>query len=156
MKQVLPQRKQVAVDIDDVARLRSVIGKLGRRLRATNAGAGLSATQLSVLFQVANAGSIGVGELAAREGLNPTMLSRAIGHLVELGLVRREIDPEDRRAGLVVLTAPGRRLRDRARSERNDALARVLSEASDEQRRAIVAALPALEDLVDRLAELRR
>ncbi|HEX3806522.1 MAG TPA: MarR family transcriptional regulator [Gaiellaceae bacterium] len=151
MKQVLPESKELVAP-DDVVRLRAVLGKLSRRLRATKASAGLTPTKLSVLFEVVRAGSIGVGELAAREGINPTLLSRVIGQLCDAGLVRRETDPADRRSALVVSTAAGRRLRDRARSERNDALARLLAEASDADREAIVAALPALEGLAERLA----
>jgi DNA-binding MarR family transcriptional regulator len=151
VKQVLPEGKDLVAP-DDVVRLRAVLGKLSRRLRATKASAGLTPTQLSVLFEVVRARSIGVGELAAREGINPTLLSRVIGQLCDAGLVRRETDPADRRSALVVSTAAGRRLRDRARSERNDALARLLAEARDEDREAIVAALPALEGLAERLA----
>ena len=136
---------------DDVARLRAVLGKLSRRLRQTKTSASLTPTQLAVLFAVVRAGSIGAGELAAREGMNPTMLSRAIGNLADAGLVRRETDPADRRSALVVPTAAGRKLHDRARSERNDVLARALGAASDQDREAIAAALPALEELAERL-----
>lgn len=143
------------VSPDDIARLRSVIGKLSRRLRPTKASAGLTPTQLSVLFQVVACESVGVGELAKSEGLNPTLLSRTIGHLVEQGLLRREPDPNDRRAAVVEATAAGRKLRDRARSERNDVLAQLLSDASAEDRRAVVEALSALERLAERLREVR-
>ena len=151
MRQVLPVSNDLSAD--DVARLRAVLGKLSRRLRQTKASADLTPTQLSVLFAVVRAGSIGAGELAAREGLNPTMLSRAIGNLTDAGLVRRETDPADRRSALVAPTAAGRKLYDRACSERNDALARVLGAASEDDREAIAAALPALEALAKRLCE---
>lgn len=132
-----------------------MIGKLSRRLRPTKASAGLTPTQLSVLFQVVACESVGVGELAKSEGLNPTLLSRSIGHLVDQGLLRRESDPNDRRAAVVQPTAAGRKLRDRARSERNDVLARLLADAGDDDRRTLVDALPALERLAERLKEAR-
>jgi DNA-binding MarR family transcriptional regulator len=143
------------VSSDDVARLRAVIGKLSRRLRPTKASAGLTPTQLSVLFQVVACDSVGVGELAKSEGLNPTLLSRTIGRLVEQGLVRRETASDDRRAAVVEPTAAGRKLRDRARTERNDILARLLADASPEDRRVVLAALPALERLAEQLKEAR-
>jgi DNA-binding MarR family transcriptional regulator len=155
VKQLLPESKELDAP-DDIVRLRVVLGKLSRRLRATKASAGLTPTQLSVLFEVVRARSVGVGELAAREGINPTLLSRVIGQLSDAGLVRRETDPDDRRSALVVSTAAGRRLRDRARSERNDVLARLLAEAHEDDRAAIIAALPALEGLAERLAAARR
>ena len=145
----MPASKDLTAD--DVVRLRAVLGKLSRLLRQTKASAELTPTQLSVLFAVVRAGSIGAGELAAREGLNPTMLSRAIGNLTEAGLIRRETAPADRRSAVVVPTAAGRKLTERARSERNDALARALAAASDGEREAIAAALPALEELAERL-----
>ncbi len=151
VKQVIAE----LVELEDVARLRAAIGKLSRRLRQTRASADLTPTQLSVLFQIVQAGSIGIGELADREGLNPTLLSRTIGHLVAAGLVRRDTDPADRRAAVVVATAAGRKLRDRARSERNDALARALASAAHDDREAIAAALPALERLAESLREAR-
>ena len=144
------------VSPDEVARLRGVIGKLSRRLRPTKASAGLTPTQLSVLFHVVACDSVGVGELAKSEGLNPTLLSRTIGHLVDAGLLRRETDPNDRRAAVVEPTAAGRKLRDRARSERNDVLARLLADTSADDRRLLVEALPALERLAERLKEVRR
>jgi DNA-binding MarR family transcriptional regulator len=115
----------------------------------------LTPTQLSVLFQVVACESVGVGELAKSEGLNPTLLSRTIGHLVEQGLLRRETDQNDRRAAVVAPTAAGRKLRDRARTERNDVLARLLADASAEDRRAVVEALSALERLAEHLKEVR-
>jgi DNA-binding MarR family transcriptional regulator len=133
-----------------------VLAKLQRRLRTTKAGEGLTPTQLSVLFHVVSCESVGVGELASSEGLNPTLLSRTIGHLVEEGLLRRDTDPSDRRAAVVVATAAGRKLRDRARSERNDVLTRVLAASTAEDRRAIVGALSALERLAEGLKEARR
>jgi|SRR5581483_3580078 len=136
---------------DDVARLRAAIGKLSRRLRSTRAGADLTPTQLSVLFEIVKEGPLGIGELAEREALNPTLLSRTIGRLVERGLVRRDSDPSDRRAARVEATAAGRRLRDRARSERNDALTRALATLPEESQERLLDALPDLELLASAL-----
>jgi DNA-binding MarR family transcriptional regulator len=149
------QISAVEVPLEEVARLRAVIGKLARHLRSS-AGAGLTPTQRSVLFELVHAGEpVRIGDLAAREGLNPTLLSRVIGHLVEEGLVVRAADASDRRAATVAATPKGRRLRDRARSERNDVLARLLAEASPEEREALLAALPALEALAEAVKEQR-
>jgi DNA-binding MarR family transcriptional regulator len=144
------------VSAEEVAQLRSVVAKLARHLRPTTATASLTPTQRSVLFELVRAETpVRIGDLAVREGINPTLLSRVIGHLVDQGLVVRAADSADRRAATVAATAKGRRLRDRARSERNDVLARVLAEATDAQRAAIVAALPALEALAEGVKEAR-
>jgi DNA-binding MarR family transcriptional regulator len=142
-------------DLDTVARLRAVIARLSRRLRPTQAATGLTPTQLSVLVTVVLRDSIRLADLAAHEGLNPTMLSRIVGQLVANELVRRVADPADGRAGFVEATAGGRRLHARIRQERNDALLTQLAGMNEEERRLVVAALPALEVLADRLREAR-
>ena len=50
------------------------------------------------------------GDLAEAEAINPTLLSRVLGHLEEAGLVARGADPEDARCTLVSATPAGTRL----------------------------------------------
>ncbi len=104
------------------ARLRAVIGRLSRRLRPTVAGSGLTPSQISVLFTIVRLGPLGLSELAAIEGLNPTMLSRITAQLCDSGLIRREADPSDRRSANVLSTTAGRRMRERIHRERTRAL----------------------------------
>jgi DNA-binding MarR family transcriptional regulator len=59
---------------EDVVRLRGALARIARSIDRQVSGDGLTRTQLSVLGTVARKGSIGVGELADAEGLNPTML----------------------------------------------------------------------------------
>jgi len=139
-------------DTDDVARLRATIYDLARRLRPTEATAGMTPTQLSVLLSVVRSGPMRAGELAESQSLNPTMLSRVLAFLCDRGLVRRAPDPRDRRATIVEATAAGRKLRERMRRERNAKLAPVLDELTAADRDAILRALPALETLAELLA----
>lgn len=92
-----------------------------------------------------------LSELAASEGINPTMLSRVVADLVDAGLLERANDPTDRRAATVKLTPSGKRLFERMRRERTDALSSALSELDDRSRARIEAALPALEELAEQL-----
>jgi DNA-binding MarR family transcriptional regulator len=141
-------------ELDTPARLRAAIGKLSRRLRPTAAGsaAGLTPTRASILLHVVREGRVRVSELAAAEGINPTMLSRVAADLAEAGLVQRQSDAADRRAAWLKSTAAGRRLAERIRRERSGALAAALQELTSDQRAALEAALPALEALADHLA----
>jgi DNA-binding MarR family transcriptional regulator len=136
---------------DDGARLRAVIGKLSRRLRPTVAGSGLTPSQISVLFTIVRLGPLRLSELAEIEGLNPTMLSRITAQLCEADLIRREPDPEDRRAALVRATAAGRRIRERIHRERTQALSKHVEALEEHQREALWSALPVLEELAERL-----
>jgi DNA-binding MarR family transcriptional regulator len=157
------QAEQKSTAIDDletgdeaVARLRVVVAKLGRQLRTTQAGAGLTPTQISVLFSVARRGPLRLSELAEIEGLNPTMLSRVIAQLTDDDLLKRAADPSDRRAALVDATARGRRLREKINRERNRVLSLELDGLSPAARESIMAALPALEALADQLRNRSR
>jgi DNA-binding MarR family transcriptional regulator len=148
-----PTTTLIPIDTDEVTRLRAAIFRLGRWLRPTEAAAELTPTQISVLMTVVSRETVRLGDLAAIEGLNPTMLSRVLGVLVERGLVKRVADPDDRRAALVASTAAGRRVRERMRKERSAKLEPVLAALSNAERQSIVAALPALEQLGDLLRE---
>jgi DNA-binding MarR family transcriptional regulator len=144
---------KTAIDTDAAARLRSVIGRLSRRLRPTETAvaAGLTPTRLAVLQKVSWHGSIRLSELAAAEGINPTMLSRVTADLVEAGLLERSSDEGDRRAAWVKATAAGKRLNERIRRERTDALKLALGALTDADLKLIENALPALEQLADQI-----
>jgi DNA-binding MarR family transcriptional regulator len=145
-------------DLDTTARLRAVIGKLSRRLRPTPTAraAGLTPTRISVLLTVVREGPIRLSDLAEAEGINPTQLSRAIAHLVDTGLVERSADEGDRRAAWLEPTTAGRKLTDRIRRERTDALNMALTELDPDERERIGTALTALEHLAEQLREGER
>ena len=92
-----------------------------------------------------------LSELAESEGINPTMLSRVTVDLVDAGLLERVSDHGDRRAAWVKATRSGKRLAERMRRERTDALKVALAALSEDDRRVIEQALPALELLAEQL-----
>jgi DNA-binding MarR family transcriptional regulator len=145
------------LDIDTASRLRVAIGRLSRRLRTTAAGsaAGLTPTRISVLLTVVRAGPIRLSVLAEVESLNPTMLSRIIADLGDAGLVARTSDDGDRRAAWVEATANGRRLAERMRRERTDAVNEAMEALTPGDRRLLEGALPALEHLAEQLKDRR-
>jgi DNA-binding MarR family transcriptional regulator len=132
---------------DDVTRLRTAIGMLARSLRYTDAGAGLTPSELTVLSTIARSGPIGLSELAALQRLNPTMLSRIAGKLCEAGLIERTASPDDRRAAVVDVTAAGRRRHRAIQAERTESLTRHVEALAPADAAALLAALPALEAL---------
>jgi DNA-binding MarR family transcriptional regulator len=146
-----------ALDTDTAARLRVAIARLGRRLRTTAAGsaAGLTPTRISVLLTVVREGPVRLSTLADVEGLNPTMLSRAISHLVDAGLLTRTSDDGDRRAAWVRATPDGEELAERMRRERTDALIEALDGLPAADRALLDQALPALEGLAEQLKDRR-
>lgn len=141
------------LDLETTARLRAVIGRLSRRLRPTPTAlaAGMTPTRISVLLTVVREGRIGLSDLAAAESINPTQLSRAIAQLLEAGLVERSADQGDRRAAWVKPTSAGKRLAERIRGERTDALNLALETLDPAERERIFAALGSLERLAEQL-----
>jgi DNA-binding MarR family transcriptional regulator len=139
-----------AIEPDDVARLRAVIGRLSRKLNASVADVGFSPSQLSVLGSVARRGPLGVGELAELEGINPTMLSRIVGKLHDADLIARIARPDDGRAVVVQVTPAGRKLQQRVQALRSKALTDQLASIPADQAAELIAALPALEALAAR------
>jgi DNA-binding MarR family transcriptional regulator len=104
-----------------------------------------------VLLATVRRGPIRLSELAESEGINPTMLSRVIADLGDAGLLERASDEGDRRAAWVKATAAGKRLSERIHRERTAAVDAALSQLSDSEQRLIEQALPALEQLAERL-----
>jgi DNA-binding MarR family transcriptional regulator len=148
----------VEIEIETAARLRAAIGRLSRRLRPTAAGtaAGLTPTRVTVLLDVVRRGQARLADVASAEGINPTMLSRVIADLVEAGLVERATDERDRRTVWVRATPAGRRLAERMRRERTDAVNLALEGLTEAERATVQRALPALEALAEQLSSERR
>jgi DNA-binding MarR family transcriptional regulator len=130
-----------------VTRLRVAVLLLARRLRTTSAEEGLTPTQYGVLATLERDGPLRAGDLAETEALNPTMLSRVLGHLEERGLAARSADAEDRRATWARSTASGRRLVRRLRRRRSALLLERMDRLDEADLHALLAALPALEAL---------
>jgi DNA-binding MarR family transcriptional regulator len=141
------------LDLETAARLRTVIGRLSRLLRPAPAAvaAGLTPTRISVLLTLVREGSVRLSDLADYEAVNPTQLSRTIAQLVESGFVERWTDRDDRRAAWVKPTPAGKRLAERIRRERTDALSVALEELTPQERDRIVTALTGLEELAELL-----
>jgi DNA-binding MarR family transcriptional regulator len=143
-------------DIDEVARLRVALAKISRAIDRMSAEDGYTRTQLSVLGTVARLKSVGMGELAEIEGLNPTMLSRVVGQLEAGGLISRGVGETDRRSVQVQATPAGRSLHLKLRRRRTEVLTQQLAELPPGLAVDLLASLPALEALGDQMQTLRR
>ncbi len=141
--------------VEMAGRLRTVVARVTRRLRHTQSHGALSPSQWEVLATVAKSGPIRFTDLADTEGLNPTMLSRIAAKLEAAGLVERAQDREDGRVAHLTVTAAGRRLHATYRAERTDALLMAIDRLGEKDRRALAAALPALEAVAEHLRDGR-
>lgn len=143
------RRTSPAREVEAVAdRLHSAALHLLRRLRAEDDASGISPPRLSALSVVVFAGPIGIGELAAAEGVAAPTMTRLVDGLERDGLVGRGPDPDDRRGVLVRATPKGSRELRRGRRRRVQALAAGLRrlDATD------LAAVARGAELIERIA----
>lgn len=105
----------------------------------------LSTNQLSAMGVLINHGDLQMGELAARELVQPPSMTRVVNDLERRGFVRRYDNPADRRQALVSLTERGREVLLSNRRRRNDWLARRIAALDPAEREILRQAVPILE-----------
>ena len=137
------------MEADEAVRLRRAINRLARRFNTSATDEGLTPTQASVLALIAHRGPIAIAELLRLEQINPTMLSRVVGRLDEIGLIVRTPDPDDLRSASLVATDEGRRVHDRILAQRAETVSMSAKRLSAEEHARLIEALPALERLAD-------
>jgi DNA-binding MarR family transcriptional regulator len=71
---------------------------------------GITLTQCHLLTEIGWAGTASLNTLSERLGVDKSTMSRNIDILVNNGLVSRTTDPDNRRAVVITLTAPGQHL----------------------------------------------
>lgn len=108
----------------DVAdQLHSAALHLLRSLRKVDAASGLTAPRLSVLSVVVFAGPRTLGQLAAAEQVKPPTMTRLVAALEKEGLVKREVDRNDRRITRIHATRKGEKVMFAGRERRVSNLA---------------------------------
>src|SRR5205814_10222001 len=99
----------VQTDTQLASRLRLAVMRLARVLRQ-KAQDPITPSQLSALVSIERDGPVTLGELAALESVVPPTMTRIVVALEEQELVRREVDPGERRIAGGDIAAVGRRL----------------------------------------------
>jgi DNA-binding MarR family transcriptional regulator len=126
------------LDPDLVDQLRLAVVRLERRLRKIGLTEGVTPSQYSALSLVGRHGPLRLGELARREQISKSTVTRLVAGLERGGLVRRTEDDTDGRSAFVELSAEGRDLLSEMTRGSNDYL-RDRLEALDEHDRARLA-----------------
>jgi len=132
----------------EIARLRLVTVRLARRFRK-HSGTDVSPSQLSALTTLLRHGPLRIGQLADREQISKSSVTRLAARLEALGLAERTPDSEDGRSAWIGLTAQGEELMAAHDSRADEYLARQLAGLEPADRQVLVAALPVLERLLD-------
>jgi DNA-binding MarR family transcriptional regulator len=151
VKDATKAQRASTANVEAADRLRAAVTRLSRTLRLTHVDGNLSPSQREVLFTITRRGPMRLSELAANEGLNPTMVSRIVSHLENAKLVTRSSDATDARVIHIEATDAGRALCQEMRNERTDALLSALEQLTAAQRADLANLLPTLEALVHTL-----
>jgi DNA-binding MarR family transcriptional regulator len=136
----------VSPDVASADRLRLTLTRLIRTLRRRGRSR-LTPSQVSALSTVEEYGPIRISALATYESLGAPAATRVVASLEELELVERSVDPDDKRASLVMLSERGRVELNELKRERTLDISSMLERLSAKERQTIEAALPALEKI---------
>jgi|SRR4051794_39596354 DNA-binding MarR family transcriptional regulator len=130
--------------------LRSLAGKLKRRLREQAGPNDLTPSQISVLLRLEKDGPATVSSLARSEGMRPQSMSAAVAGLQAAGLVDGAPDPGDGRQTILSLTRACRDWIRAGRAARQDWLSRTIAaRLSSREQDELAAAIGLLKRLVD-------
>ena len=135
---------------EDPGQLADLLHRLMRRLRRSQAEQlaplGLTPAQERALRIISRSDEpLRMTELADRLGIVPRSLTTVVDALEEAGLVRREIDPSNRRAILLRLTGQGTAVRDELREARRHAAEDLFAPLPDDDRELLVNLLTRLD-----------
>jgi len=130
--------------------IRTVCGKLKRRLREHGGRDDLTPSQVSVVLRLDKDGSSTVSSLARAEGIRPQSMSAVVTSLQAAGLVRGVPDPSDGRQTLISLTPKCLKRLQVGRAARQDWLTSTISQKlSVREQEKLRAALEILSRLVE-------
>lgn len=128
---------------DDLSLARAVLvvmPRFGRIAWHAAQQCGMTSPERGRLLWVIGDRPVRAGLVAQQLKLSAGAVTELVERLVDEGLVRRDADPDDRRAVVLALTAEGRRVRERYELAASSALAEVLGRLTAPQRRRLRAA----------------
>ncbi len=109
----------------------------------------ISSSTVSGLERLRTDGPLRVSELAVLEGMTQPGVTLLINRMADSGWAERVPDPTDGRAALVRITPAGTAVLDRRHALRAQILRDRMAALSGSDRTLLLAALPAIERLVD-------
>lgn len=114
---------------------------------------GLSFSQINVLMRMVHEGKAGVSKIGEQMGVTNAAASQAIDRLVQLGLVERTEDPDDRRAKRLGLTPKGRALIEKGIAARSKWVEGLTDALTPEQQDSIISALTLLTEAARKMED---
>jgi DNA-binding MarR family transcriptional regulator len=129
-----------------LAAFSSIVRKT-RALEATGESTGdVPSSVITVLGLLSDSGELRLGAVAARVGVDTSVVSRTVALAEQRGLVSRRPDPRDGRACLLSVTERGRQCLADRRNERLRLLSGVIDEWEPDSAEVLLAGLTRLRD----------
>ena len=110
---------------------------------------------LRVLVQLRESPGSSTGEIANHLGVTPSAVTGLVDRLVDLGFVRREAHPHDRRVSCNFLEAAGREVLGQAADKRDGLVGEILQELNKRELEDLVASLELFEEAAGRVRARR-
>ena len=104
----------------------------------------LSFSQMSVLMRLFHGSNCGVSEIGEQLGITNAAASQTVDRMVQLGLIERTEDPDDRRAKRLALTQKGRTVMEKGIEARSQWVEDLTDALTPEQQSLIISALTLL------------
>jgi len=137
---------------DDTKQLREMIRILERRLGILQENeyscCNITLGQCHALVEIGRANSISLNELAELLNLEKSTMSRTVNNLVTTGLVKREIDPQDRRYVTISLTESGSMLFEKIEADMNSYFSKVYELIPENKRQQVIESLDILINVI--------
>jgi len=136
------------IPTEEIKQLRESIRVLERKLgileESEMACCGLTLAQCHALVEIGRAKSVSLVDLAGTIGLDTSTLSRTVNNLVTKNMVRRELDPDDRRYVTIQLTPEGNRYFRQIESSMDTYFAKVYASIAEDDRKNVLESLSVL------------
>jgi DNA-binding MarR family transcriptional regulator len=121
-------------DLELASELRTLFTRLIKKLRKESVtGQHLSLTERSTMSLLYQQKQLLPSELAAYEKITNQSMSQILNHLLELGYITRTASDTDKRKVLISLTEAGEETLLRVRAERDEWLAKAISDSCNEE-----------------------
>ncbi|WOP18514.1 MarR family transcriptional regulator [Raineyella sp. LH-20] len=141
---------QSGFDAAQIDTLRLSVIRIERKLRKSMGTGGITPSQHSALFALDRHGPFRLGELADREQIGKSTVTRLVAALEAKGLAVRTADPHDARGSIITITPAGHALLTGLAEGSNDYLRQRLDALDAADRDRLLDALPVLARLAER------
>lgn len=140
------------MNVDQPFQLRENIRQLERKLGilqdSKQACCRVSMAQCHALVEIGRAKSISLTELSKKLNINNSTTSRAVNKLVTDNLVKREIDPNDRRYVTIALTEYGKKVFLNIEKDMNSYFKQVYESIPEAKRNQVIESLSILIEAI--------